>query len=64
MTAAIARIFPAFLPATRPVSTPASAKKRVRQPVFIHDAIVPWQGETLLLAMLSNDMEELDETQP
>lgn len=26
--------------------------KRRGGPVFIHDAIVPWQGETLLLSML------------
>lgn len=31
--------------------------RRVAQPVFIHDAITPWRGETLLSVRLREDLE-------
>ncbi|WP_121061336.1 hypothetical protein [Chachezhania antarctica] len=61
MTAALARFLPSFSLMARPVATQAPGKGRAREPVFIHDAIVPWQGETLLLAMLRKDLEDGDQ---
>ena len=37
------------------------APRKPRQPVFIHDAIMPWRGETLLLAILRADGETGEE---
>ena len=41
-------------------STTGPAPRR-RAPIFIHDAIIPWQGETLLLAELRKDAMDQDE---
>ena len=37
---------------TRPVTRDRPAPWKLRAPVFIQDAITPWNGETLLLTLL------------
>ncbi|MEX0317973.1 MAG: hypothetical protein AB3N21_08465 [Ruegeria sp.] len=32
-------------------TTTGPEPKPLRAPVFIHDAVIPWRGETLLLAL-------------
>ncbi len=43
------------------VDTTTKPPARRRAPVFIHDAVIPWQGDTLLLAELRRDADDQDE---
>lgn len=42
-------------------STTGPERRRMRSPVFIGDALTPWGGETLLLAMLRAQALELED---
>ncbi|NRB35764.1 MAG: hypothetical protein HRU31_13680 [Rhodobacteraceae bacterium] len=51
----------------RQAERPAQARTKApqtRQPVFIHDAITPYQGSTLLLAMLNNPAQADEDDAP
>lgn len=39
------------------------ARRPRRAPVFIHDAVTPWRGETMLLSMLRAQAQEQAEDQ-
>lgn len=41
--------------------TPAPERKPMRAPVFIHDAVIPWRDETLLLKLLRDQAVDQDE---
>lgn len=32
-------------------------------PIFIHDAVVPWKGSTVLCEMMLEDMDDADKSQ-
>ncbi|WP_170785172.1 hypothetical protein [Ruegeria lacuscaerulensis] len=36
-------------------------RKPLRAPVFIHDAVIPWRDETLLLKLLRDQAKDQDE---
>lgn len=43
----------------------APERKPARMPVFIQDAVLPWQGETLLLSILrAQALGKIDQDQP
>ncbi len=53
-------------PAARPAAQARTAPSRAKTggPVFIHDAVTPYRGETVLSAMLRADLQRaLDEDQ-
>lgn len=56
MTAFALPIRSLFSPAAKSVSRNDPPKPRRAPPVFIHDAITPCQGETLLSLMLKRDI--------
>lgn len=63
MTTATFTGFPLWTRAAdRPADVRPAPPPRRRQPVFIHDAITPWNGETLLLTLLR--AQAPDEDQP
>ena len=49
-----------FLPIMREDAPAATGPKPARRsgPVFIHDAVTPWLGETVLLALLRQQAED------
>ncbi|MFC3612463.1 hypothetical protein ACFORG_01710 [Lutimaribacter marinistellae] len=47
-------------PAER-TATRTGPPPRKSAPVFIHDAIMPWQGTTLLYAQMRREAEDQDE---
>lgn len=47
-------------PRRRDTATTAPERPKRRPPVFIHDAITPWNGETMLLALLRQQAETDD----
>jgi hypothetical protein len=53
LTATLSHFWPA--PA-RAATTPEPPRKRLT-PIFIGDAVQPWAGETMLLAILRQDAE-------
>ncbi|MEX0338029.1 MAG: hypothetical protein AB3N11_03215 [Arenibacterium sp.] len=64
MLAAVFNPF-AFFASDRPVDQAATGPDLPKRhgPVFIHDAVIPWQGETLLLSLLrAQALEEDDDT--
>lgn len=42
-------------------TTTAPEPRPLRAPVFVQDAVMPWQGETLLLALLRQQVQDQDE---
>jgi hypothetical protein len=44
--------FPIWFGRTTAEKTDVSPSKPKPAPVFIHDAVMPWQGETMLLKLL------------
>ncbi|KIC38682.1 hypothetical protein RA27_19890 [Ruegeria sp. ANG-R] len=42
-------------------TTTGPPPKPMRAPVFIHDAVIPWRDETLLLKLLRDQASDQDE---
>jgi hypothetical protein len=52
MTATIQKLFWPVLSGAPGRATAGPRQEPRRAPVFIHDAVTPWRGETLLLSIL------------
>ena len=59
MDRALSLSFRTIIPETDATTGPEP--KPLRAPVFIHDAVIPWRDETLLLKLLRDQAADQDE---
>ena len=52
---------PLFAPPAAATDTTGGTPRRRSGPVFIQDAVTPWRGETLLLALWRAEKARLDQ---
>ena len=53
----------AWLAGPAPQARTGPARKPRPAPIFIHDAVVPWKGSTVLCEMMLQDLEDADSPQ-
>ena len=64
MTTATQSGFWTWLAGPAPQAKTGPEPKPRRAPVFIHDAVVPWKGSTLLCEMMLRDLEDDEPPMP
>ncbi|WP_170755222.1 hypothetical protein [Ruegeria lacuscaerulensis] len=52
---------PFWAPSQDADTSTSPERKPLRAPVFIHDAVIPWRDETLLLKLLRDQALDQDE---